>query len=71
MKKWLPWIVISVFAAWVIGSLMPVREKGFRLTEFGKLPVLLNGRVQPFDSVGLNSLRQIRSTSDVPLEETL
>jgi len=65
MKKWLPWIVSSVFAAWVIGSLMPVREKGFRLTEFGKLPVLLNGRVQPFDSVARNTLLNIHGSQTV------
>ena len=39
------------------------------LREFARLPVLLNGRIQPFDSVARNSLLQIRSTSDVPLEE--
>ena len=31
--------------------------------------MLLNGRVQPFDSVARNALLQIRSTGDVPLEE--
>jgi hypothetical protein len=36
---------------------------------FGRLPVLLNGRIQPFDSVARNTLLQIRSTGDVPLEE--
>jgi len=32
------------------------------------LPVLLNGRIQPLDSVARNSLLQIRSTGSVPLE---
>ena len=31
--------------------------------------MLLNGRVQPFDSVGRNALLQIRGTASVPLEE--
>ena len=31
--------------------------------------MLLNGRIQPFDSVARNTLLQIRSTGDVPLEE--
>src|SRR5262245_11850011 len=47
---------------------MPRREPEFHLRSFGALPVLLNGRVQPFDSVGRNALLQIRSTGDVPLE---
>ena len=41
----------------------------FTCAILGGLPVLLNGRIQPFDSVARNSLLQIRSTGDVPLEE--
>src|SRR5439155_17875450 len=40
----------------------------FYTREFGRLPVLMNGRIQPFDTVARNSLLQIRSTADVPLE---
>ena len=47
----------------------PKADGQFHVREFGRLPVLLNGRVQPFDSVARNALLQIRSTGDVPLEE--
>ncbi|MGZ5546150.1 MAG: cytochrome c biogenesis protein, partial [Limisphaerales bacterium] len=68
--KLLPWCFFALFAIEVIVVFGPKSDKaGFKTREFGALPVLLNGRIQPFDSVGLNSLRQIRSTSDVPLEE--
>lgn len=68
--KLLPWFFLALFAAEVIAVFAPKSDKpGFKTREFGSLPVLLNGRIQPFDSVGLNSLRQIRSTGDVPLEE--
>jgi ABC-type transport system involved in cytochrome c biogenesis permease subunit len=48
---------------------MPKKDGELHVREFGRLPVLMNGRVQPFDSVARNTLLQIRSTGDVPLEE--
>jgi cytochrome c-type biogenesis protein CcsB len=66
--KTLPWFFVALFGAEIIAVVMPKRDADFHVREFGRLPVLLNGRIQPFDSVGLNSLRQIRSTGDVPLE---
>jgi len=66
----LPWFFVALFAAEIVAVFFAPKKDGeFHAREFGKLPVLLNGRIQPFDSVGLNSLRQIRSTGDVPLEE--
>jgi cytochrome c-type biogenesis protein CcsB len=67
--KLLPWFFVALFATEIIAVFAPKSDKsGFHTREFGSLPVLLNGRIQPFDSVGLNSLRQIRSTGDVPIE---
>ncbi|HKQ38710.1 MAG TPA: cytochrome c biogenesis protein CcsA [Verrucomicrobiae bacterium] len=66
--KILPWCFAALFVAEIIAVVMPKQETGFHTREFGRLPVLLNGRIQPFDSVGLNSLREIRGTGDVPLE---
>jgi ABC-type transport system involved in cytochrome c biogenesis permease subunit len=60
MKKWFPWIVAIVFAGWALGSLRLPREKQFAVREFGKLPVVAGGRVQPIDSLARNSLLQIR-----------
>ncbi len=70
MKRLIPWVLVAVFAAELVAIMMPKRETGFHTREFGSLPVLLNGRIQPMDSVGRNSLLQIRSTASVPLEET-
>ncbi|MEO8428053.1 MAG: cytochrome c biogenesis protein CcsA [Verrucomicrobiota bacterium] len=69
MKKYLPWIFLAIFAAEALVALRPRTETGLHIREFGKLPVLLNGRVQPLDSVARNSLLQVRSTQTVPLEE--
>ena len=72
MKKllsYLPWFFLALFATEIVAILAPKKEAAFHINEFGKLPALLEGRIQPLDSVALNSLRQIRSTGDVPLEE--
>jgi len=73
MKAWLlkllPWTLLAVFAADIVAILLPRPEGEFHLQAFGRLPVLANGRVQPFDSLGRNSLMQIRGTAAVPLAE--
>jgi ABC-type transport system involved in cytochrome c biogenesis permease subunit len=68
MKKFLPWLIVGIMAAWVGASLRPARESGFHLREFAQLPVLLNGRIQPFDSVARNSLLQIRDKQTAPIK---
>jgi ABC-type transport system involved in cytochrome c biogenesis permease subunit len=65
----LPWILVVAFAAWVLSALRPPKEPGFKLSEFGKLPVLLEGRVQPLDSVARNTLLQIRTKTTVLLDD--
>jgi cytochrome c-type biogenesis protein CcsB len=67
--KTLPWLFLALFATEIVAVLLPKKDGEMHVREFGRLPVLLNGRVQPFDSVARNSLRQIRSTTDVSLEE--
>ncbi|MGD0410774.1 MAG: cytochrome c biogenesis protein CcsA [Verrucomicrobiota bacterium] len=66
MKKWLPWILTGIFAAWFLsGTLPPKPKNGFHVAAWGRLPVLLNGRVQPLDSVARNSLLGISGTSEL------
>ena len=64
----MPWLWLVLFGAEIVVVLLPSPEKEFHTAAFGRLPVLMKGRVQPFDSVARNSLLQIRSTGDVPLE---
>jgi ABC-type transport system involved in cytochrome c biogenesis permease subunit len=67
--KILPWFFLALFTAEIVAVLLPRRDGEFHTGEFGRLPVLLNGRIQPFDSVARNALLQMRSTGDVPLEQ--
>src|SRR5436190_6892699 len=64
----LPWLFVALFGAEIFAVILPKPDGEFHVQEFGRLPVLLNGRIQPFDSVARNSLLQIRSTGDLPLE---
>ncbi len=67
--RWLPWLLVGIFALELALALRPARSKGaIDIAGFGRLPVLLNGRVQPLDSVARNALLQIRGNTDVPLE---
>jgi hypothetical protein len=73
-NRFIPWIIFGVFLAYVAAAtlLQPsVRSpEGFNLAEFGRVPVLMNGRVQPLDSVARYGLLQVRGTVTVPLENT-
>ena len=65
----LPWLFMAVFVLELGLALRPaLNTGGFDIAGFGRLPVLLNGRVQPMDSVARNALLQIRGNTDVPLE---
>ncbi len=68
MKRWLPWVIVAVFAAWVIGSLRVPPEKNWAYDQFGRLPVVANGRTQPFDSLARNTLLQLREKQTANLE---
>jgi cytochrome c-type biogenesis protein CcsB len=70
LLKILPWFWLVFFGAEIVAVMFaPKKEGEYHVREFASLPVLLNGRVQPFDSVARNSLLQIRSTGDLPLEQ--
>ena len=70
MKKWMPRICAAVFALWfVAGAQPPKRIHGFDIAGFGRLPVLLNGRVQPFDSVARNALLSMSGRSLVRVQD--
>jgi ABC-type transport system involved in cytochrome c biogenesis permease subunit len=45
-------------------------NRSFPVSEFAQLPVLLNGRIQPLDSVARNALLQLRGTQSIPRFES-
>ncbi len=57
MKKFLPWFISLLFVVWVIAKMIPAKElPGFNIEGFGRLPVLVNGRVMPMDTLARLSL---------------
>lgn len=70
MKKHWPWLLVGLFALEALIALRPRTDKegDYHHRAFGRLPVLLGGRLQPLDSVARNNLLIIRGTASVPLE---
>jgi ABC-type transport system involved in cytochrome c biogenesis permease subunit len=66
-----PWIVLGLAAALLLGiAWPPPRRSGeFDLYEFGKLPLVEQGRPKPFDTLARNSLRAISDRDSVTLGE--
>ncbi len=68
MKKWLPWIVFAVFTIWLGGSFRTPPDKAYDYQEFGRLPIIAEGRAKPLDSVARNALLQLREKQTANLE---
>ena len=60
MKNWRAWIIWLIVGLTIAFFLAPLGERdtrgGFEMQKFGRLPVLLNGRIKPLDTVARNSL---------------
>lgn len=67
-QKWFPPLLMVAMALWFFGQLQTPKDKDFAFNEFGKLPVVFNGRLKPMDSLARNSLLQIRQTQTLDLE---
>ena len=59
--KTLPWFFLGLFGIEIIAVMMPKRDGEFHVREFARLPVLLGGRIQPFDSMARKKLRNSMS----------
>ena len=57
MKKIIPLLVLALGLLYLASTLRPARNAtAFDIAGFGDLPVLVNGRMKPFDTVARNSL---------------
>ena len=68
MKKWLPWMIVGLCAVWLLSTLLVPADKDFAYTQFGRLPIEANGRIQPMDSLARNTLLQMRQKQTAILE---
>ena len=67
-QKWFPPLLMLVMALWFFGQLQSPRDKDFAFSEFGKLPIVFNGRLKPMDSLARNSLLQLREKQTLNTE---
>jgi cytochrome c-type biogenesis protein CcsB len=68
-RVWVSWFLVVLFVGEIAAAVFVKRkDKSFAVSEFAKLPLVFNGRVQPMDSLARNSLLQIRGITEVPLE---
>ena len=57
MKRWLPLSILLLAVIAVASTLVPPHNQSeYDLAGFGRLPVLVNGRIKPFDTVARTSL---------------
>jgi ABC-type transport system involved in cytochrome c biogenesis permease subunit len=70
MKRFLPWIILVVAAGWTAANWLPPKtaKDDLDLTRFGKIPVLVGGRVKPLDTVARNSLLIIHGKQELRLQ---
>ena len=68
-RAWVAWFILVLFAGEILAVLLvPRQDKGFAVSQFARLPLVFEGRVQPMDTLARNSLLQIRGIMQVPLE---
>src|SRR5438067_6848607 len=70
MKRFLPWIILAIAAGSIALNWLPPKtaKDDFDLTTFGKIPVLVGGRVKPLDTVARNSLLIIHGKQELRLD---
>jgi len=56
-RSYVSWLIVAATLVYVVAPLFQHDARdGFEMQKFGRLPVLLNGRVKPLDTVARNSL---------------
>ncbi|HEY9155493.1 MAG TPA: cytochrome c biogenesis protein CcsA [Opitutaceae bacterium] len=70
MKKVLPWIAFVGALAFICSGLwIPQSHSPFDLENFGRIPVLVNGRIKPLDTVARTSLLEFQDRQMVYLKD--
>ncbi len=67
MKKLLPWLVLLMAVGYVVSKSLraPKNPAAFDVVGFSRLPVLVNGRLKPLDTVARSSLLQLQGRQSV------
>ena len=70
MKRSLPGIILLFAVSWIGANWLPhkLAKDDVDLTKFGKIPVLVGGRMKPLDTVARNSLLIVHGKQELRLE---
>jgi len=68
MKKWLPLIITLLVAGWYAGKLRVPADKDFAFNEFGRIPVVVDGRHMPMDTMARTVLTLLRERQSANFE---
>jgi ABC-type transport system involved in cytochrome c biogenesis permease subunit len=71
MKRFFPWLILLFAIGYLAVTWWPPSptESDFDLSKFGKIPVLVGGRVKPLDTVARNSLLIIHGKQELLLKD--
>jgi ABC-type transport system involved in cytochrome c biogenesis permease subunit len=71
MKRLIPFVILLVAGLWIGSAWFAPKPKvdDFDVRTFGRLPVLVGGRVKPLDTVARNSLLIMRGKQTLRLED--
>ena len=70
MKKFIPALFALLGLALIANSLRPERNTTeFDVAAFGRLPVVVNGRVKPLDTVARTTLLVLQSSQNIATPE--
>ena len=68
MKKWLPLIITLLVAGWYAGKLRVPADKDWAFNDFGRIPVVVDGRHMPMDTLARTVLTLLRERQSANFE---
>jgi len=68
MKKWLPLIITLLVAGWYAGKLRVPADKDWAFNDFGRIPVVVDGRHMPMDTLARTVLTLLRERQEANFE---
>jgi ABC-type transport system involved in cytochrome c biogenesis permease subunit len=67
-QKWFPLVLTAIVIGILLWANWPSQDRDFAFSEFGRLPVIYDGRLKPMDSLSRNSLLQLREKQTLNTE---
>ena len=68
MKKWIPLLITLLFAGWYAGKLRLPKDAPWAIADFGRIPVVVDGRHMPVDTLARTALTLLRGKQEANYE---